>query len=285
MPANRSRTERWKDSLWKIYERGGGLEFAFAHADAPHHDDAPKDLILRVRILGLSDEEIHVELPGALGRPFRIDPGAPLVGIMAVGQNRWMFHTEVLGALTLHGRQGETPALRLRMPDTVERCQRRTFDRISTASLTLPPVECWPLLDIRTAPPAEIASRVRLLDMLDADLTGPSMTDNESLMPDVGARMDARLSNIGGGGIGLVVDREVAAPLESGRLFWLRVDLAPVLPAPLSLVGRLAHTHIDSQQRVYAGLAFEFAHNTPHQRFVLDQIDRYLTAIQTRRAA
>lgn len=283
MPANRSRTERWKESLWKIYERGGGLEFAFARAESS--DDAPRDLVLRVRILGLTEDEIHVELPGALGRPFRIDPGAPLLGIMAVGQNRWMFHTEVLGSLTIDGRQGAVPALRLRMPDTVERCQRRSFDRISTASLTLPPVECWALLDVRSAAPAEVASRVRLLDMLDADLTGPSMTLGEPLMPDVGARTVGALSNLGGGGIGLVLDREDAGPLEGARLFWLRVDLSPVLPAPLSLVGRLAHTHIDSQQRVYAGMAFEFAHNPGHQRFVLDQIDRYLTAIQTRRAA
>ena len=283
MPASRSRTLRWRDSLWRIYERGGGLEFAFAQDD--DQPERGKDIVWRVRVLGLTDTEITIETPGALGQSFRVEPGAKLVGVMTVGQNRWMFHTDVLGMTEVATRSGAMPALRLQMPAKVERCMRRNFERISTAELQLPEVRCWPLRDPKTAIPAEVASRVRLLDANDADLTGPDPA-TDALMPDVGPPLQAQLANLGGGGVGLVLDHEQASLLEVGaRLFWMRIDLSPRLPAPLCLTAKLAHTHIDSTQRVYAGMAFEFSHNPSHKRFVIDQIDRYLTGLQHQRRA
>ncbi|MEQ8770650.1 MAG: hypothetical protein RIB60_09085 [Phycisphaerales bacterium] len=280
MPASRSRTERWRESLWRIYERGGGLEFALSADDAR---SPVKDLVWRVRILGLTDDEIHIEVPGAMGRSFGIDPGSSLIGIMSVGQNRWMFHTTVLGVMEFDGRAGPVRALRLQMPERVERCQRRSFDRISTAQLNLPRVECWSLRDVRSAIPAEVAARVRLLDACDADLTG-SVPSDDPMLPDVGATFPAMLANIGGGGVGLTVEPGFGGMLDSGPMFWLSIDMSPVLPAPLALTARLAHTHVDSQQRVYAGMAFEFGHHAAHRQFVLDQIDGYLTAVQRRAA-
>ncbi len=280
MPASRSRTERWRESLWRIYERGGGLEFALNADDAR---SPAKDLVWRVRILGLTDDEIHIEIPGAMGRAFNIEIGSSLLGIMSVGQNRWMFHTEVIGTLDLNGRSGPVTALRLRMPDRVERCQRRSFDRISSAQLNLPMVECWSLRDIRSAIPAEVASRVRMQDAQDSDITG-HVPSGDALLPDVGTTFPARLSNVGGGGVGLIVESEHAGALDAGPMYWLSIDLSPVLPAPLALSAKLAHTHVDSQQRTYAGMAFEFGHNPTHRRFVLDQIEGYLNAQQKRAA-
>jgi len=280
VPASRSRTERWRESLWKIYERGGGLEFALNADDAR---SPVKDLVWRVRILGLTEDEIQIEIPGAMGRAFNIELDSRLIGIMSVGQNRWMFHTDVMGDLELHGRSGPVRALRLRMPDRVERCQRRTFDRISSAQINLPHVECWALRDVRSAIPAEVAARVRLLDAHDADLTG-FLASDDPMLPDVGTTFPAQLANVGGGGVGLTVEPSHSGALDSGPMFWLSIDMSPVLPAPLALTARLAHTHVDSQQRAYAGMAFEFAHHPAHRQFVLDQIDGYLGALQRRAA-
>jgi hypothetical protein len=292
MPANRSRTERWKHTLWSIYERGGGLEIAVARpASTPDQDPAEhaKDLVWRVRLLEVRDDDLLVELPGAMGRTFRIEPGTPLVGIMTVGQNRWMFHTHADAIEDFRTRQGTVPGMRLRMPDNVERCQRRSFDRISTASLALPSVECFPLLDPRTAAAAEIANRIEILDALDTDLTGtPPAThaDNHAApdMPRVGPAFPATLANIGGGGVGLIVDRNDRAALDTTRMFWLRADLRPIIPAPLALTARLAHAHVDSQLNTYAGLAFDFDFNPSHRAFVISQIERYLSEL-ARRAA
>lgn len=282
MPANRSRTDRWRSSLWKIYERGGGLEFIVERPDAA--ENTSTDLVWRVRILHLSDDEITIELPGTLGKSFDLSTGTRLLGIMAVGQNKWMFHTEVLGPSKVSYRN-TFGAIRIAMPHTVERCQRRTFDRISTASVKLPEVNCWPLIDPRSAVPAEMANRIMILDLQDRDLTGEGSPPTKEELPEVGPAFSAKLANIGGGGIGLQIERSCASALDSCRMFWFRIDLRPSIPAPMALTARLAHTHIDSQQNVYAGFAFEFGLNPSHKAFVLGQIDRYMRHAQLRSAA
>lgn len=285
MPANRSRTDRWRSSLWKIYERGGGLEFTVDSGLAENGIEPASDLVWRVRVLDLNDDEIVIELPGTMGKTFEIAEGTRLIGIMAVGQNKWMFHTTVLGPIRKQSRHGEVAAIRIEMPTTVERCQRRSFDRISTKAITLPHVECWPLLDPRTAVPSEMANRVLILDLLDRDITGQAGGLMSDEMPEVGPGFDAELANIGGGGIGLQISRENAGSLDSCRMFWCRVNLTPFIPAPIALTAKLAHTHMDSQQNVYAGFAFDFGLHPSHKGFVIGQIERYLRMSQLRSAA
>ncbi|MEX0877132.1 MAG: hypothetical protein WD114_06705 [Phycisphaerales bacterium] len=280
MPANRSRTDRWRQSLQNIHERGGGLEFAIKH----DRNDGVKDLVWRVRVLDLSDDEIVIEQPGAMGQSFRIDEGVELVGIMAVGQNRWMFDTVVLGKALNETRSGTFPALRLRMPDKVERCLRRQSDRTSIAHIDLPYVECWKLLDPLSAVPLEVANRVQIEELVTKGQTAAAV-DDQIALPSVGPRFEARLANLGGGGVGLVVPRESRTGIDSGKVFWLRMDLRNTIPAPIVLTAKLAHSHIDSQQNTYAGMAFEFGINNQHKDFVLRQIARYLGAQQQPRKA
>jgi hypothetical protein len=278
MPASRSRTDRWKDSLWRIYERGGGLEFTIENPGGPQSPH--KDLIWRVHILNLTETEIIVEQPGAMGLPFQIHEDASLIGILAVGQNKWMFHTTVLEHTRVRTRNGEIPALRLKMPTKVERCLRRDFNRISTAKVNLPSVECWKLLDPRSAVPFEVANQIQISDLLEAKQTADS-SDDPTTLPEVGPKFEASLSNVGGGGVGLVVDKENRASIDSGQIFWIRMDLRPTVPAPLVMTARLAHTHIDSQQNTYAGLAFDFGLNTRHKGFVVGQIAQYILSMQS----
>ena len=280
MPANRSRTERWRDSLQNIYERGGGLEFAIKH----EQDDAIKDLVWRVRILDLSDDEIIVEQPGAMGQSFRIDQGIELVGVMSVGQNRWMFSSTVIGKAINETRAGHFPALRLAMPDKVVRCMRRQSERTSIAHLNLPRVECWKLLDPLSAVPIEVDNRVQIEQLTRSGGT-VTPSDDQMALPSVGPKFEARLANLGGGGVGLVVDKEHRGGIDSGKIFWLRMDLRPTIPAPIVLTAKLAHAHIDSQQNTYAGMAFEFGINNQHKDFVIKQISRYLGSMQPQRKA
>jgi len=69
--------------------------------------------------------------------------------------------------------------------------------------------------------------------------------------------------------------------LTRHKLFWLRFALPPELCAPICASAKLAHTHIQSDHYYYAGLAFDFSFNASHQRFVVDQICRYI-AVQQR---
>lgn len=276
MPANRSRTDRWKDSLHRIYERGGGLEFAIKHEK---QDDGVKDIVWRVKLLGISEKEMVIEHPGAMGQAFRIDDGIGLVGVMSVGQNRWMFDTRVLGKTENKTRHGTYPALRISMPEKVVRCMRRNAERTSIAHLDLPSVECWKLLDPLSAVPIEVANRVQIEELIRSGNTAEASNDPVAL-PSVGPGFHARLANLGGGGIGLIVPPEHRSQIDSGKLFWIRMDLRPEIPAPLVMTTKLAHTHIDSAQNTAAGMAFEFGYNNQHKGFVVQQISRYLSSVQ-----
>lgn len=290
MPAHRSRTERWQECLHEVAARGGGLEFSFAHeGDAAAPTSSPagapprKDLVWRVRLYQVTERELIIERPGALGQPFNLAEGAQLIGAMVIGQNRWMFHTRCLGNTEIAGPGGRpVPVVRVSLPDRMERCQRRSFNRISTAELSIPQVECWPLLDPYSVIAAEIANRAQILDLERSSpaAAGPASAPSSFTMPVVGPRFPAHLLNLGGGGVGLQIERADAAALDRSRLFWLRIDLTPQIPAPLAVTARLAHTHIDSTQAVYAGLAFEFGFNPAHREFVAGQLCGYFAAMQ-----
>ncbi len=281
VPANRSRTDRWRQSLQKIYERGGGLEFAINREG--NHEGA-KDLVWRVRVLKLSETEILIEQPGAMGQSFKINEGAELVGIMAVGQNKWMFNTRVLGTTLNETRAGTFPALRIAMPEKVVRCMRRSADRTSIAHIDLPKVDCWKLIDPLSAVPVEVANRVQIEEMYAKGkpaLSDDALSNDPMSLPTVGPMFEARLANIGGGGVGLIIPNESRQNIDSGKLFWMRLDLRPTIPAPIVLSAKLVHSHLDAMQDTYAGMAFEFGINNAHKGFVIKQIARYISSFQT----
>ncbi len=264
MPANRSRTDRWRNCLWQIYERSGAIEISLARPDDP--EAVGRDLIWRVKILHLDDDKIVVNHPAAFGRSMPIEPGTRLVGAMSVGQNRWMFQTQSIEA-------GDARSLHLAMPEKVERCPRRSYYRVSTAAVELPDVACWPLLDPSTVVAAEVANEAYARDML-CHRRDPSFPEPgpEHLLPEVGPGFGAKLVNISGGGLGLVVSPQEASGLDRARFLWMRVNLGPDMPSPIALSGRIVHTHMDSAQSVHVGLAFEFGFNPAHREFVIAQV-------------
>ena len=285
MPANRSRTERWRDTLQQIYERGGGLEMAVERRQRKEGElreevlEPPKDLLWRVKLLGLTDDRIKVESPGTMGAKVNLEPGTRIIGVMAVGQNRWMFHTSVIGLEA--SRDAHRPgSVILSMPDRVERCTRRWQQRISTVELQLPNARCWSLTDPASSVAAEVASRTLVLELIESGRVAEGGEDTLDQLPsaglEVGVGFRATVQNIGGGGLGLKVPRDDRSAVESSKLYWTRLDLRPVIPAPLEMTCRLAHTHSDHEQNVYCGMAFEFDLNPSHKAFVVDQITRYM---------
>lgn len=281
MPANRSRTERWRECLHQIYERNGGLEVALARGG--DDDTRGVDLVWRVRILGLTDERIVLESPVTLNQAVSIPVGTVLTVAMVVGQNRWMFRAPVAEVTRVAARVGPgAAALVLKMPTSVERCMRREFMRVSTASLKLPQVEVYPLLDPSTVFPAEVAAREVVKKLTEERRAGrPAAYDpSENMLPEVGPMFRARLLNLGGGGAGLLVEKGERGAVDTSRTYWMRVDLRPEIPAPLSLAGKIVHTHLDSEQNTYCGVAFEFGQHGEHRGFVAEQIMRFTEMVQ-----
>lgn len=283
MPATRLRNTDWHRSLRQVAERGGSLDVAIAN---DHHDENVNgaNVLWRVRLLDLTDQAIVIEHPTTLGKQIDLATGVELVVILTIGQNRWMFRTRSLGGLRLAeggGRYGSKPiaALRLAMPEVVERCQRRSNYRVSTASLNLPHVDVWPLLDPRTVVVAERANEL-LFENAAPGSSRTSPTTDELTLPDVGPRFSAHLVNLGGGGVGLTVANSESQGLLRHKLFWLRIALPPDLPAPICATAKAVHTHMTATQDYYAGLAFDFTFNPAHQRVVVEQIGRYVASVQ-----
>ncbi|MBX3407507.1 MAG: hypothetical protein KF869_12175 [Phycisphaeraceae bacterium] len=267
--------------MHRLYERNGALEISVRPASGRAEEGA--DVVWRVRMLALSDDAIVVEQPAVFGEGVDIRPGVELIGAMTVGQNRWMFHTRVLAVKP--GPDGDR--LVLKMPELVERCTRRGFFRISTAELRLPAVQCWPLNDPLSVIAAETANRIRITDMMEGD--GPATTEaGESaeniLLPDVGPAFTSRLLNLSGGGLGLLVNHEDIQTATARPYLWIRMDLRPLIPEPVAVTARIAHSHIDSTQSLYLGLAFDFAANPGHRQFVADLFGEYLHELQRRQS-
>ncbi len=275
MPANRSRTERWMDCLREISERGGSIELAIARQSSSGAiEDAHSDLVWRVRLFAVNETEMIAENPSTLNTPARIPAGTALIAAMTIGQNRWMFRTTALGPAPSLSRGPQ--AIRLRTPDHVERCSRRSFYRVPLGGIELPSVELWPLLDPASVVVAEVANRAHIHDLQAAHNAHPVNAD-AVVLPEVGPRFGGVLANLGGGGAGILIERAEAGPLDHHRLFWMRIDLRPEIEAPIGLTAKLAHTHADSGGRVYAGVAFEFGFNQGHRDFVVEQIGRYIS--------
>src|SRR5262249_5290449 len=146
----------------------------------------------------------------------RLEAGIKLVAILAIGQNRWMFMTRNLGATNVRaGAPRTVPALRLAMPDSVERCQRRHYYRMEAAALNLPEVQMWPLLHPRAVLVGEGANERGYQEGRGGRApAGGGAGDSEAIMPEVGPKFTATPLNIGGGGVGLRVRPEDAHILD-----------------------------------------------------------------------
>ncbi len=282
MPAQRSRTAGWRHCLQQIRDRRGSIELAVR----PPGDTGPTglrgDLLFRARVIGLDRDAIRVETPVSLGMAVEFVEGLELIAIMAIGQNRWMFHTTCLGRAG-QGRNGTPPALRLSTPKRVERCQRRRDYRIDTADLHLPDVRMWPLLDPATVVAAERLAAVDFQRELDGQLPqgGPPPLEAD-LLPQLGPEHCGRIVNLGGGGLGLAVGVEDAGVIGRHATWWLRFELPPSVQTPICAAARVAHRHLRSDRSLYCGMCFDFSANPSHHDVVARQIMRAIAGLQRR---
>ena len=277
MPASRSRNTDWHKSLQQVLERRGALELAVARPDGAPEDGV--DIIWRSQMIALHEASIEVESPQALGRTVQLKEGVKLVAAFVIGQNRFAFHTSILPAPV---KSSHTLSLFLAQPDSIERCQRNN-DRFDLQGLQLPQATMWPLLEPRSVGVAERANELAF----EAHSRGETVdvgasSVNESITPNMGPSITGTLMNVGGGGVGIRIASSEAGALTRHRIFWIRITLGKDNPVPLVATGKLVHTHIDSMNNTYAGMAFDFSFNPEHQKTVAAQIASYVQRVQAK---
>ena len=289
MPASRSRTENWRQTLQRVCDRNGGVEIAIPQpGDAawPNACEISRpdavSLIWRVRLLAIHDDEILIESPSTIGQRIDLHANVHLIVVFSVGQNRWMFRSQTLGRAHYKINDAhEVTAIRITIPHKVERCQRRQFYRVSTVGLLLPRAEVRPLLSMNAVSSAETAAQTRIEMLREGQIAGfVGMDDDPLLLPEVGPPVNTMLVNFGGGGAGLMVESAGAGVFEQHRLFWVSFHLTPHIPAPLPIACRLAHVRMDSEQRRYLGMSFELDHHPGYKRFVTRTLCRCVNEIQ-----
>ncbi len=275
MPANRSRTTGWRRCLQQLVDHKGSLQIALAP-----NGPTGRDFVWRAKLISMDDSEILVEMPTAAGEPLPLEEGVQLIGIIAIGQNRWMFRTICLGHTPYRSNGRDGLGLKLKIPTAVERCQRRRDFRISTDTLELPEISAWPLLDPRSVVLPERMCQLRMERHYAGD-ANPEPLEERDVMPDVGPAFTATLVNIGGGGVGLQVSAGDASGVGRHRLHWLQFPLPGSEGPSLCVTAKLMHWHLEAGGATYMGMMFDFSFNPCHRRFITQQITRSV-AIQQR---
>jgi len=294
VPAHRSRTENWRQCLEQIGERAGAIELAARPGatalDAPTASSAsptpigPRlDIVWRVKVLDVGQKELLVSSPGAAGQRVELSSLLPLMASYVIGQNRWAFATTVMGTRPAPARSMDGIGIALSLPSSVSRCPRRSSERLSTSSFNLPEVDCWPVLNPDTIAPAEAANRAmltRLWTRADAPASSSTEPMIEHAMPEVGPRVTARLVNISGGGVGLSMTPESHSAIDRSAFTFVRLRLAPHVPAPLCMTVRRAHAKLESDGMIHVGCALDYTWSPDSQRFIAELFARYMSCVQ-----
>lgn len=275
MPAFRSRTLHWRRVLGQLASRGGSIEVAFSPAsDVPATSGSAvaADFVWRLKIVQLDEAWIEVEAPEVLHRTVPVAVGTRVVAAIVVGPNRWMFRSECLAGTPWRigsMRQGGT--IRIRMPEEVART-RRAHLRVETASIELPTVRAWALLEPGSVRPVQRSLALAAEQIAQGQPLAGAPWHDETVRPTLGPEFAATLVNIGGGGAGLRLSPSDASVLGPSRLLWLHVDLRPDSSLPLCVAARVAHLHLEASGATYAGVAFDFTADSSHAQLVARQV-------------
>lgn len=288
MPAFRSRTLHWRRNLEQLARRGGTLEVAIAPSSevVTSAEDAsigpiPADFVWRLRIVSTSDDEIELEMPEMLNRAVPVPVESTIVAAIVVGPNRWMFRSRVTGSSTPTSGLTRSASFRIEMPEQVTRTRRRHL-RVDSASLALPTVRLWPLMDLASVRPAQRALALAAEEIGRGERLVDRTWESEAVRPTMGPEFSATLMNIGGGGAGLRIESADAGVIANHRHFWMEIDLRPESALPLCVTARIAHTHLESTGATYAGIAFDFTADAEHARLVGRQVIGAIAARQRR---
>lgn len=203
----------------------------------------------RVRLLARTGKGMVIDRP--LGQAFtrHMVEGTRLHVLVADGPDRWEFHTTVLGTIQYRLNDAtEVPAIAIGSVGSVRSAQRREYFRVTIGSVLVKSVRLTPVL---------------------SDAQTQTGTDEAAGMQDV-KPFDAKLINIGGGGIGVITPQRVAWQLPLVRRYQCSLPL-PTRNTPVVIPADVVRLEEQEDGTTYMGLQFDFE-NLPDRHACADAI-------------
>lgn len=212
-----------------------------------HDDRVPPTA--RVRLLALASNGVVIDRP--IGQAFtrHMVKGTRLHVLVAEGAERWEFHAAILDTVPFRLNDStEVPAIVISSPKTVHSAQRRAYFRVTIGSVAVKNTRLTPIL---------------------GDAQTETESDEAAPQSDI-KPFEAKLLNIGGGGIGVLTPQRVAWQLPMVRRYECTLPL-PTRKTPVVIPADVVRLEEQEDGTTYMGLQFDFE-NLPDRHACADAI-------------
>lgn len=216
-----------------MVKRDGSIEITPVVGD----DEGPPPTA-RVRLLVRNDKGMVIDRPIGMAFLRHMEKGTRLNALVAEGADRWQFSSTILGAVTYRLNDAtEVPAIAITLERNVRSAQRREFFRVTIGN---------------------VAVKTVLMTPNNAERKQAATDDVDGIKP-----FEAKLINIGGGGIGVLTPQRVDWQLPLIRHYDCTLRL-PTRNEPLIVPAEVVRLEAQEDGTSYMGLHFTFA--TPADR-------------------
>ena len=169
-----------------------------------------------MRLLSIDEEELSIDKPMSLGKPFTLRPRQPITVYFALDQESYAFKSQIIGPIifTDLNAQKKVKGARLRIPKVIRQEQRRHDFRLSLSR-------------------EDVAALFHAID-----------SENADRAPIDAARFDGRIANLSGGGLSVIMKTVPAVQFRINDQFCIVFNLPGVegrfvLPVELRNVRRI----------------------------------------------
>ena len=231
--------QAWRDTLHNLQQRNAAVEVSCVTAQENDDQLTP---IYRLRLLAFNNEAgvMTLQMPSGT-EAFRNLVKEQIVKVLAIDSaQRWELTSVIAETVNFNlNEQQSVPAIILSPPMEVNSAQRRDCFRVSlNTTETHPDRAVGPVMFSRYSPDA---------------LEQPK---------DASELFEGRIRNLGGGGMGVVVEASRSRKINVQDLYLSQIKL-PTHDVSLRIPVRVVHVEpLDDSRHVYLGLRFEYENQT-----------------------
>lgn len=284
MSTTSSSNQSWLVTVMGLLRHNGAVMLA---GESVSEAEGPVPTYL-ARLLDFDDRGFLIERPQGKDAIRFMREGSPIFMLLIDGSQRLEL-ASIVTELTRYqlNERMTVAAARLAMPHDVRSAQRRNYFRVMVSGLKLNPVtfippEVSPEAPAEASPEADPAppevspeAEVRPEPTPESSADAPQEDQPIEVRP-----FEAKLLNLGGGGVGVEAPRWVRQQLPLCDTYHCRLTL-PDIEDVITVVGKVVHCRPQQQDTVYLGVQFEFD-DPAQESAVVDQLVRFTTVVQRR---